>query len=500
MFSVGGCATLSLPRPSGRAPSYALSAPEETQLGGIAAAESARHGGQSGFALLASGPDALAVRSDLADLAERTLDVQYYLWDDDASGRLLTAALLRAANRGVHVRVLLDDAHTVGRTSDLVLLDSHPNIEVRLFNPFANRERRLADAVREFPRVNHRMHNKALIADNGAAVVGGRNVGDAYFTADAAANFRDLDLLAAGPVVQELSRSFDEFWNSGWSVPMRSLVSERAEPERLRRLSARLEASADSARALPFRREIARTGPDDLLRRLRDGLVWGEATVVADRPDKPETERPVLLEGVRALLRDDSRRELLIESAYFIPSADESRRLCALAADGSRVRVLTNSLASTDVLLAYVGYAKRRARRLRCGVEVYELRADARLVRRWRWLSGRSSAALHTKAVVVDRRQVVVGSFNLDPRSARLNTELAVVIDSPDLAAETADFVEDGMAPENAWRMALDPEGRTVWLGDDQGRPVRLTRPPTAGFWRGLGLHFLWPLPLDGQL
>ena len=310
LLTVGGCATLSLPRPQGHAPSYALSAPAETRLGGIAATESARHGGQSGFALLPSGPDALAVRSDLADLAERTLDVQYYLWDDDASGRLLTAALLRAANRGVHVRVLLDDAHTVGRTSDLALLDSHPNIEVRLFNPFANRDWRLADAVREFPRVNHRMHNKALIADNGAAVVGGRNVGDAYFTADAAANFRDLDLLAAGPVVQELSRSFDEFWNSGWSVPVRSLVSERAEPERLRRLSARLEASADSARALPFRREIARTGPDDLLRRLRDGLVWGEATVVADRPDKPETERPVLLEGLRALLGDGGRREI----------------------------------------------------------------------------------------------------------------------------------------------------------------------------------------------
>src|SRR4051812_49542964 len=167
MFSVGGCATLSLPRPSGRAPSYALSAPEETELGKIAAAESARHGGRSGFALLASGPDALAVRSDLADLAERTLDVQYYLWDDDASGRLLTAALLRTANRGVHVRILLDDAHTVGRTSDPALLDSHPNIEVRLFNPFANREWRLAAAGRGVPPVHPPRHNKAPVPPHG---------------------------------------------------------------------------------------------------------------------------------------------------------------------------------------------------------------------------------------------------------------------------------------------------------------------------------------------
>jgi putative cardiolipin synthase len=222
--------------------------------------------------------------------------------------------------------------------------------------------------------------------------------------------------------------------------------------------------------------------------------------VVADRPDKPATEHPLLLEGLRTLLGESGRREVLIESAYYIPSGDEIRGLCGLVAAGSRVRVLTNSLASTDVVLAYVGYAKRRARLLRCGVELYELRADARLVHRWRWLTGRSTAALHTKAIVVDRRQVVIGSFNLDPRSARLNTELAVVIDSPELAAETADFVEEGMAPENAWRLALDADGDTVWLGDDHGHPVRLTRPPTAGFWRGLGLHLLWPLPLDGQL
>jgi putative cardiolipin synthase len=466
----------------------------------VATAAAARHERRSGFALLTSGPEAFAARSDLAALAERTLDVQYYVWEDDASGRLLTAALLRAADRGVRVRVLLDDTHTVGRDSDLALLDSHPNIQVRLFNPLAERDWRLMDALREFPRINHRMHNKAFIADNAAAIAGGRNVGDAYFTADPAANFRDLDALAVGPVVRELSRSFDDFWNSGWSVPIRALVRERAEPARLGRLAARLEANTGSAGALPFERGADRTSPDELLRRLRDGLVWGEATVVADRPDKPATERPVLLEGLRALLRESGSREVLIESAYLIPSEGEIGRLCRLVAGGSRVRVLTNSLASTDVVLAYVAYAKRRARLLRCGVELYELRADARLVRRWRWLSGRSTAALHTKAIVVDRRQVVVGSFNLDPRSAKLNTELAVVVDSPALAADVAAFVEDGMAPENAWRLGLDRDGHTVWLGDEGDRPVRLTRAPMAGFWRALGLDLLWPLPIDGQL
>lgn len=491
-------------------PTQALASPEDTGLGRLFAAEAARRGpDRSGFALLTSGPEAFVTRRALAALAERTLDVQYYVWEADTSGRLLLAALVGAADRGVRVRVLLDDINTGGRDPDLALVDAHPNVEVRLFNPFTDRAYRVTDVALDFDRVNHRMHNKAFVADNAAAVVGGRNVGDHYFVADERANFRDLDLLAAGPVVRELSASFDDFWNSRRSVPVRAVVRERPDEQEIGELASRLAAATGGAgAALPFE---AGTEPDDpagLARVLPSRLTWGEATVVADRPDKAEAARPSIVERLRTALRGSLREELLLEVAYFIPGQAGTERLCSLVARGVRVRVLTNSLASNDVALAHAGYAKYRPPLLRCGVELHELRPDARFVRReWTWISGRSTANLHTKAFVVDRHTVVVGSLNLDPRSADINTEIAVVVESPELARRVAAFILAGTTPENAYRLGLDPAGRggagrglTWTAADDDGPPVVLRREPRVARWRALASRLLSALPVEGQL
>jgi cardiolipin synthase C len=480
----------------------ALATPEATTLGRLFAPAPGEEGatGRSGLALLASARDAFVARQALAAMAERTLDLQYYLWEDDTSGRLLLKAVLAAADRGVRVRLLLDDLRAGGRDSDLALLDAHPRVEVRLFNPFADRTLRVADVALDFARITHRMHNKAFVADNAVAVAGGRNVGDHYFAVNDQTNFRDLDLLAAGPVVRELSASFDDFWNSRWSVPVRRFARAGAGPGGL---GPRLDAADREDDALPFDTDLGPGELADLARSWRRRLVWAEAAVVADRPDKPETARPFLLERLRAALSGSLRGDLLIESAYFIPGEEGTARLCGLVARGVRVRVLTNSLASNDVLLAHSGYAKYRLPLLRCGVELFELRPDARFARReWTWLSGRSRANLHTKAVVVDRAVAVVGSLNLDPRSANLNTEIAVVAESPALADEVADFVEAGMRPENAYRLEPDPggEGGLAWVADEGGRTVRLTREPGAGRVRAVVARLLALLPIEGQL
>jgi cardiolipin synthase C len=500
LLALAACAAPGPPPPHGLPPAAALATPEATALGrlfGTAPGEE----GRSGLMLLASARDAFVARQALAAMAERTLDLQYYLWEDDTSGRLLLAAVLGAADRGVRVRMLLDDLRTSGRDSDLALLDAHPNVEVRLFNPFADRTLRVLDAALDFARVTHRMHNKAFVADNAAAVVGGRNIGDHYFAVDDRTNFRDLDLLAAGPVVRELSASFDDFWNSRWSVPVKHFA--RASAAGAGGLAPRLAAADRDDDALPFDTDLGPRELVDLARAWRRGLVWAEAAVVADRPDKPETAHPLLLERLRAALRGSLRGDLLVESAYFIPGEKGTAQLCGLVARGVRVRVLTNSLASNDVLLAHSGYAKYRLPLLRCGVELYELRPDARFVRReWTWLSGRSRANLHTKAVVIDRAAAVVGSLNLDPRSANLNTEIAVVAESPELAGETADFIEACMRPENAYRLEpdLEGDGGLAWVVDEGGRTVRLTREPGAGRVRSAVARLLALLPIEGQL
>jgi putative cardiolipin synthase len=498
---LAACAgTVEPPAPPHRVATHALEDPASTPLGAVFEREAERHPGLSGFDLIASGRTAFEVRYGFARLARRTIDAQYFLWADDATGRNMLVALLEAADRGVRVRLLLDDLGLAGADATLALLAAHPNVQVRLFNPFAFRELHLADFLFDFDRVNHRMHNKAFVVDNTIAVIGGRNITDQYFSTDSEANFRDLDLLIAGRVVRDVSQVFDDFWNSPWATSIHRLYQERPSPDAARGFEAALRATADD-QAFPFRTQLDEPFLERLLATVPKRLIWGKASLLADRPNKPQTSEPAVVADLRAKLGGKIARELLLESAYFVPAGGGAERLCGLAARGVHIRILTNSLASTDEVSTYAGFMRHREMLLRCGVELHELRPDAAFIRRdWTWLRTPSAAELHTKAAVFDRETVMIGSFNLDPRSRYLNTEIAVLVDSPALAAKVAAFVDAGMSLGNSFQLSLDSDGDVDWTARDESGEEHFHHAPVTGPWRRLKAEFFSLLPIEEQL
>jgi putative cardiolipin synthase len=499
MLLLGACA-VSPPGEEHARVSTAFPDPGTTALGRLFAPGIAAHPDQSGFELVTSGREAFAGRYAFATAAQKTIDVQYFLWNGDATGRELLTALLDAADRGVRVRMLLDDLYLAGKDTSLSVLNEHPNIEVRLFNPFDWRMSHLPDFLVDFARIDHRMHDKAFIVDNAVAVVGGRNIGDPYFSANDQSNFRDVDLFATGPIVQQVSENFDAFWNSPWARSIRSIDHDHPSPEAVEKQVGRINTKVAEDQSFPFADTLDPTFLDHLVRGLPGRLVWGKATLLADRPDKPSTSEPGVLDQLKEKVGGTVSASLLIESAYFIPADRGVENLCKLRGRGVEIDVLTNSAATNDELSAYAAYAKYRKDLLRCGVSLYELREDAGFIRRqWTWLEGRSTALLHTKAVVFDSREVLIGSFNLDPRSKNLNTELAVLVDSPQLAQKVTAFIHSGMAPENAYKLELDGD-QVVWTTQDHGQPARLTDEPRLGFWRDLEVDVLSLLPIEGEL
>ena len=495
-----------------RAHSTALLDTADTRLGRALAPGIAGHPGLTGALLLANGRDAFAARVLLARAAERTLDVQYYIWHADITGGLLGAELWRAAERGVRVRLLIDDNNTRGLDDALAALDAHPNIEVRLFNPYANRGFRLPELLADFDRLNRRMHNKSFTADSQLAIVGGRNVGDEYFGAGGPVEFADLDVLAAGAVVPRVSRDFDGYWNSAAAYPIASLVRARlTAAERDEEWKAIAE-SAEAARYL----ETVRTTP--LVRELLAGTVpfkWSPAHLVSDDPGKVmqprERQAPHLLQRLEEILGKPAR-ELDIVSSYFVPTEDGSDSLRALAAKGVRVRVLTNSLAATDVAAVQAGYARYRRELLRAGVRLYELKPAANGgdggsgsgsitgSAGSRGYGGSSDASLHAKTFAVDRARLFVGSFNFDPRSVYLNTEMGIVLDNPDFAARLAGQFQREI-PENAYEVRLSADGSSLeWIERTPQGEVRHATEPDAGWWRRAWVAFLSLLPVEWLL
>ena len=429
----------------------------------------------------------------LARAAERSLDVQYYIWHADTSGGLLAHELWQAAERGVRVRLLLDDNNTRGADEAIAALDAHPNIEVRLFNPYANRGFRLGELATDFARLNRRMHNKSFTADNQAAIVGGRNVGDEYFGADSPVEFADLDVLAVGAVVPEVSAAFDAYWNSESAYPAASLIDQAGQ---LRPLE-RIEEQPDAARYL----QAVRATP--LVQMLLSGslpLEWAAARVVQDDPAKvlhpPEKTELHLLPRLEKAM-GKPLRELDLVSPYFVPTKDGAAALTALAESGVRVRVLTNSLAATDVSPVHAGYAKYREELLRAGVRLFELKPNVEDVKtkdKGRG-AGNSDASLHAKTFGVDRSRIFVGSFNFDPRSARLNTEMGIVVESQTLASRLSEALDRDMA-NVAYEVRLSTDGSLAWVERD----VRHTSEPGAGVLKRLWIGFLSILPIEWLL
>ncbi|MEW6703608.1 MAG: phospholipase D family protein [Pseudomonadota bacterium] len=484
-----GCATprLDMPRPA----SYALPDGHSTPLGQAFAGEARAHPGLSGFQLLASGHAALVSRGALADMATKTLDLQYYSVGQDLTTHLLLERLLAAAQRGVRVRVLLDDVHPEARDFARQAIALHPSIHVRLFNPFLSTGTstlaRLGEFAVDGERLNRRMHNKLWVADNVVGIIGSRNLGDEYFDTKAAASFVDIDLLAVGPVVQQMSRAFDDYWNSAAAWPGQAFGLQATEEQRLQAQQA-LRGRNAACHTVPPCHWLRENGVGIALRNGQLALTWAAASLAYDPPELPKLDVPTgIAHSHAARGTGEAPGELLIVSPYLIPGDDGLEHLAGMRERGDRIAALTNSLASTDSPAAHAGYAAHRRHLLEQGVELYEIRpAPGRRHREThRW--GRASpGSLHAKFVVLDRRQVVLGSRNQDPRSRLHNTESWVTIDSPELAAELAGLFDEGTDLHHAFKLQLqdsDTGPRLIWLTEEEGVVVRHEAEPGAGFW-----------------
>jgi putative cardiolipin synthase len=486
-------------------PSAAFSRPQETALGRAYAAAQAAHPGVSGFRLLNNGVSALMTRAAMADLAERAIDVQYYIFDNDDVGRFLIGRLLAAAERGVRVRILLDDHELDFEDDFLARLDAHPNIEIRVFNAFPGRARwsRALQLVTQLDRLGRRMHNKIFAVDGQVAVLGGRNISNRYFEARSEANFRDIDVFAAGPVVSEVSTHFDAYWNSPIVTAVAAFARSAALPAPQLEAALRGNEDAGVGPHAEYRQSIV-----EFVRRVRDSpaeLTWASGTAIIEPPVRqaPDQAKPSsAVARAHAIERQRAQKEMTMAVAYFVPGERGVEVLSALKQRGVRVRILTNSMVSTDVLAVHAGYSRYREPLVAAGIELHEYRSDApRPERRHHFMQmGRSESALHAKAVVYDRRMVWIGSANFDPRSRRLNTEGGLMIESTALAERLLATMEQDFSPENSWRLLLEPavdnaQPRLVWSGMNEGAMVRLNNEPGAGVLRHLKVMFLLILP-----
>ena len=471
----------------------------ETHLGRILADELAAHPGECGIFTLEEGLEAFAARYQLAETAERTLDVQYYIWQNDMSGRRLFKALLDAANRGVKVRLLLDDNNTSGLDDILQLLDAHPRIEVRLFNPFSFRTLRMLGYLTDFARLNRRMHNKSFTVDGLVTIIGGRNVGDAYFGVGDEPLFADLDVLVVGPVVNDVEADFERYWNSRSVSTLRHVLADD-NSEAAARLSA--EPPDDPE----VRRYLDKLATTTIGKRLVNGrlpFIWAKVSLLSDDPRKGQGDVPrrTLLAERLTKVMGSPTQQIDIISAYFVPGRAGVAQILQLVRRGVKVAILTNSLAANDVAVVHSGYARWRKKLLRHGVELFELKPlqHPRPGVHDRGLTGNSGSSLHAKTFSVDGKKVFIGSFNFDQRSAMLNTEMGLVIDSEALAQRIHHRFQLSQR-EAAWQLRLTPQGKIEWLDREDGKLKVLDKEPDVRLWQKILVLLAYMLPVEWLL
>jgi putative cardiolipin synthase len=502
---LSGCASVDFDYP--KSESTALRGTDDTYLGRQLSELDDTHPGESGFHLLTDGIDALASRILIAERAERTLDAQYYLITNDDIGFAFVGALLRAADRGVRVRLLLDDIQTKGYDTGMAALDSHPNFEVRIFNPFGVRGARGLNFT-DLGRVNRRMHNKSMTADNQITIIGGRNIAAEYFAARDDVNFGDVDVVGIGPVVHDVSNMFDTYWNHRQAAPVPAFAKMPDDPAvELESLRGRVEAAKQRLRETTYV-DAFRESYSDAIEQDLATFTWSTYELVYDSPDKADKKKAKTAESIVTSLDkavQGAKRELIVVSPYFVPLKSGVKYLADLEARGVDVIIFTNSLAATNHSVVHSGYAPYRKALLESGIELREVRPDAfvagvdRVAQTDRGGAGASLATLHTKAFIVDRERFFLGSFNWDPRSIDINTELGVIMDSPELARFAVGKIIETQ-DEMTYEVVLNDKGKVRWVDRSGDEEVILDKEPQTGFWRRFSVGFYRILPIKGQL
>ena len=463
-------------------PSYVLTDTSDTSAAKKAAEVLGDEPDKTVAYLINEGTEAFVARMAMLYEAERSIDVQYFIWHADLIGKLLFNGMLQAADRGVRVRILLDDININAELeSMLYAMDQHENIDVHLYNPFASRGLRAVDFVTDAFRVNRRMHNKSFTIDNQVTMVGGRNIGNEYFSADESSNFRDIDVLAVGPVVTDVSKQFDAYWNSKAVYPVSAFEHNQATKSSLDNLRVELAEFAESQKGSKYELDIK---DSDMYQRLKGAssksksprLFRGDVKVVYDDPEKGlgKTEDDIVF--LKALVKphiSSIEKSFELVSPYFVPGDEGTKYMTDMAKRGIKVRVVTNSLSSTDGIMAQSGYARKRIELLKGGVELYELKSDvkthaSRSLRR----GAKAKSGLHAKTYVFDRDEVFIGSFNFDPRSANINSEVGIIYQIPEMAQYIAEGVFDKAINEFAYKVELVIENENIEGRSSDGKTV----------------------------
>jgi len=517
VLAVSGCVSLpgrNFPRP----PAVEIAHEPNPALTQPFAAAAQTHDGASGFRLYSAGVDGLLLRLELIAQAQSSLDLQYYIFHGDESGRLVTEALQHAAQRGVRVRILVDDAESVAGDEQLLALAGEPRVAIRVFNPWRYRGHSRLVRGLEFAfsksRLDYRMHNKLFVADGVIALMGGRNLGDQYFQVDPESQFADDDVFVTGPVVRRLAGAFQQFWDSEFAIPAQALASPReGDAADTAKLARRVTpAQKASTAGMNYEQKLASGEPLASVLASTAPLSWATAELACDSPDKKrvaEGDRAgSLMFGLVAKAIQATQTELLIVTPYLIPSTGELKLLGESGAPQRRVRILTTSLEATNDPLAQAGYMHYRVPLLQAGVQLFELRTHPESTRG----SGQSAKmtrhgtyGLHAKLLVFDRSAMFVGSMNYDERSRWLNTELGLIIHSPELAAQTAQRFQAMTQPANAYSVTLQPAAsgtspRLLWSTEEQGKPVSYSSEPARNWWQKFEVRALSLLPVDREL
>lgn len=502
---VSSCA--SLPENNQQVPSYVLPISEtsNTRLANgflNKKVNFSEHPKDTGIYLLGSGHDAFVARAVLANQADKTLDVQYYLYHGDLSGKILMAQLLAAADRGVRVRLLVDDMDLADRDFSIAMVDAHENFEIRIWNPFIRGSNRTAQFVTRFGSVTRRMHNKSFTADNQVAIVGGRNIGNEYFGADPDVTFGDLDAALVGEAVKKVSESFDQYWNHSLAYPITTLYSNLINEDQALQKRKEFDAYIESQKTSEYSRMLANSNLAKKILRSEVEYSWARADIFSDSPDKTEADRD--REDLHLITRLGpyllgAKKELVIVSPYFVPGEQGTKTLTDLVEQGVEVKVLTNSLASNDVEVVHAGYSKYRKDLLKGGVQLFEMSSTLKDIegpseKRF----GMSKSSLHAKYFSIDRQKAFIGSLNLDPRSVVENTEIGVMIYDETISRGIAEHFDENIM-DIAFRLEI-VDGDIVWQQKTEDGVVTLYTEPNTGFWQRFKVGFMSFLPGESQL